>query len=110
MQLRFICKIDGYNIVMINHPVVPQTYEQWRRCITVDCRINLTREYIESRLVALDDAESIENRNFRRLYGDGHFAAVRQWFRQALKDNRQESQARQWSGALDRTADAAVQS
>lgn len=71
---------------MNDQPVVPQTYEQWRRCIIVNCRVQLTRPYIESRLLALDDAESAENRNFRRLYGDPHFESVRKWFRQALSE------------------------
>lgn len=71
---------------MIDGPVFPHTYEQWRRCITLRCRIPLIREYIEGRLRAREDAESAENSSFLRLYGNAHRDSVRSWFRQALRD------------------------
>ncbi|MBL9007583.1 MAG: hypothetical protein JNJ46_25225 [Myxococcales bacterium] len=71
---------------MAEHGSIPLTYAQWRECITVKCRIKLSRNYLEDRLCSLEESESNENRNFRRLYGEAHFQAVRRWFQKALEE------------------------
>lgn len=63
--------------------MIPETYAQWHRCITVDCGIALTSDFIARRLAAMADAQSEENRRFRRLYGDAHWQRVQGWFKQA---------------------------
>jgi len=63
--------------------VIPATYAQWHRCITVDCNIALTSEYIAQRLRVLRDDSLEETVRFRRLYGDPHWQAVCAWFEQA---------------------------
>ena len=60
--------------------MIPETYAQWHRCITVDCGIALTPDFIAQRLAALADTQSQENVRFRRLYGDAHWQRVRTWF------------------------------
>jgi len=64
--------------------MIPETYAQWHRCITVDCGIALTPDFIAQRLAALADAQSQENVRFRRLYGDAHWQRVRKWFKLAI--------------------------
>lgn len=71
---------------MANTSPIPLTYAQWRECITMKCRIQLTREYLEGRIDSLSDSDSDESRSFRRLYGEAHFQAVRRWFQKALDD------------------------
>jgi len=65
-------------------PVIPQTYEQWRHCITVECGIPLTRAFVKERLAVWADARGDESRRFDQLYGPEHRERVRQWFAQAL--------------------------
>ena len=61
----------------------PQTYEQWRHCITVECSIPLTMEFVTRRLAVWRDETSAETARFRRLYGDAHWQAVIGWFEHA---------------------------
>jgi hypothetical protein len=63
--------------------VIPQTYADWRYCITVQCGLALSPDYIQSRIHALSTAGSEETERFRRLYGDPHWQNVLAWFRQA---------------------------
>lgn len=60
--------------------MIPETYAQWRRCITVDCGLSLTPEFIAQRLAAMADAQSDDTLRFRRLYGDAHWQRVQRWF------------------------------
>lgn len=62
---------------------LPSSYEEWRHCITVKCKVALTAAYVEQRIAALQDAGSDETRSFRRLYGEGHWRAVLGWFERA---------------------------
>jgi len=62
---------------------VPQTYEQWHHCITVDCGLALTPAFIKERLGVWRDANADETQRFRRRYGDSHWQAVLGWFEQA---------------------------
>ena len=65
--------------------VIPRTYDQWRHCIIVDCRITLTLEYIESRLRALANIQDDSTRQFIELYGHDHHHAVIAWFERAAR-------------------------
>jgi len=64
---------------------VPQTFEQWRHCITVDCGLALTPAFIKERLAVWRDDKAEETQRFRRIYGDAHWQAVVGWFEQAEK-------------------------
>lgn len=66
--------------------MIPQTYAQWRHCITVECGIVLERTYVVQRLAAWRDAQGDETQRFRRLYGDIHWKSVISWFEQAERD------------------------
>ena len=64
----------------------PETYEQWKHCITVECGIPLTPDFVSQRLSSWRDESSDETRRFRRLYGDGHWQSVIGWFERAEKE------------------------
>lgn len=66
--------------------MIPQTYEQWWHCITVDCGIEMTPEYLSRRLAILSDRDSQETRRFRDLYGDHHWKTVTGWFERAARE------------------------
>lgn len=68
---------------MPDRVVFPGTYEQWRHCITVRCKVALTCEYIKQRIQVLSDPTSKDAETFRRLYGRGHLSAVLDWFKRA---------------------------
>lgn len=67
-------------------PIVPQSYEDWKHCITALCRIPLTSEYIESRIAALADRSDPGTERFARTWGEDHLARVQSWFFQAQKE------------------------
>lgn len=69
----------------LNTPALPQTYEQWRHCITVECGIALARAFVAERLQVWNDPAHDEVHRFEQLYGPTHRERVRQWFAQALK-------------------------
>lgn len=65
---------------------VPGNYAEWRYCITVDCRIVLTREYIKQRLAELHDERVLHTRQFIQSWGQAHLQRVIHWFEQALAE------------------------
>jgi len=67
-------------------PVIPQTYDQWRHCITVECGLDLTADYIAQRLAVWRNVRLEETQRFRRLYGDAHWQSVLGWFERAQKE------------------------
>jgi hypothetical protein len=62
-----------------------KNYEEWRRCIEVDCRIPLTRAFVEQRLQIYQDQGHEETKRFISLYGSEHLAFIIQCFEQARK-------------------------
>jgi len=64
---------------------IPQSYEQWQHCITVECGLALTPDFIKERLAVWRDDRADETQRFRRLYGDAHWRAVTGWFEQAQR-------------------------
>ncbi len=63
--------------------VIPLSYEQWRHCIEVRCKIQLTSTYIRERLTELQDDKQARTREFARLYGADHLQRTIAWFRRA---------------------------
>lgn len=61
---------------MMNSPF-PENYEQWKHCITVDCGIPLTPEFVAQRLNVWRNETLEETARFRKLYGDDHWLARR---------------------------------
>lgn len=66
---------------------IPQNYEQWRHCIEHWCGIELTPDYIEQRLQALQDSNNHHTRRFIECYGEPHHSEVLGWFRRAQQDS-----------------------
>lgn len=63
-----------------------ETYEDWRRCITVDCGIPLTLEYCRERLQVMSDPDDRTTRRFVETWGDEHRRRVVEWFERAQSD------------------------
>jgi hypothetical protein len=64
--------------------MIPQTYEEWRHCIEVDCGLSLTPAFIAERLAELSQPDHERTRQYVRLYGEPHRQRVIGWFEQAL--------------------------
>lgn len=60
--------------------MIPQTFEQWKHCILYDCKIVLTREFVQKRLAVLEDTEHPETKKFVQLYGQQHLSNIISWF------------------------------
>ena len=62
---------------------IPQTYEEWRHCITVICRQPITGPYIEERIKALNSTTDHMTVRFVQLYGDAQRVKTLEWFERA---------------------------
>lgn len=62
--------------------MIPQTFEEWQKCIVNDCKVNLTKEFAEKRLKVYSDANNPETRKFVELYGQQHVQNVIAWLQQ----------------------------
>lgn len=65
--------------------IIPQTYDQWRHCIIVECGLELSPSFIENRLAALNNEGEHYTQQFIRLYGRDYLDTVIAWFLQAQK-------------------------
>ena len=65
---------------------LPTSFDQWHHCITVRCKLHLTRRYIHDRLRELTNIDDPKTKEFTRLYGDEHRQRVIAWFRQAFRE------------------------
>ena len=63
--------------------MIPNTFEEWRYCITTKCGIPLTIAYIEERLRALQSPRDAATARFRDLYGQQQLDQTIRWFEQA---------------------------
>ena len=70
---------------MMSGPI-PQDYNEWRHCITVECGIPLTADFVAQRLTVWRDESLEETRRFRRLYGDAYWETMIGWFENAERD------------------------
>jgi len=59
-------------------------YEQWRHCITVDCRIRLTRDFLVDRLEALSRTTGEDTQRFVSAWGETHRVRILGHMQRAL--------------------------
>ena len=50
--------------------MIPQTFEQWKRCIEHDCKIRQNKDFARQRLKIYEDSVHPQTLNFIRLYGE----------------------------------------
>lgn len=62
--------------------MVPQTFNDWKNCISIDCGIALTKEFAQRRLFIYSDLENLETKKFVSLYGQLHLNNITQWLKQ----------------------------
>jgi hypothetical protein len=59
--------------------MIPKNYQEWHKCITVDCNILLTPDYIKKRLSIYKDENHLETIKFKSLYGQVHLQNIVKW-------------------------------
>lgn len=70
----------------MENAIIPHNYEAWRHCITVECGLELTADFIEERVSALQNNKDYSTKKFVQLYGQQHLQNVLGWFIQAQKN------------------------
>ncbi|MEL7231715.1 MAG: hypothetical protein AAGJ85_04315 [Pseudomonadota bacterium] len=65
---------------------VPESYEDWKHCITVKCDIPLTAQYIDGRIAALTDDGDFNTQKFIERWGAKHHARTVEWFKRAKEE------------------------
>lgn len=60
--------------------MIPKTYEEWKKCILIDCKINLTSEFVKERITTLENIDNQETKRFINLYGGNHYQNILSWF------------------------------
>jgi len=63
--------------------IIPENYDQWHHCIVVECGLELTPNFIEQRILALQNNKEHYTRQFVNKYGPQHHQRVLSWFTQA---------------------------
>jgi hypothetical protein len=63
--------------------MIPENFEQWLHCITVDCKIQLTKDFISSRIKELKDSKHPHTVQIIKIYGQEHYQNLLNWFSQA---------------------------
>lgn len=66
--------------------VVPNSYEDWKHCITVACGISLTPGYVNERVAALSNKSDHHTQRFIEQWGQAHHQRTLAWFRQAAAE------------------------
>ena len=61
-------------------------YDDWKHCITVECGIPLTPDYVEQRIAALKDPQNHHTQKFKSTWGEAHLNKVIGWFEAAKQD------------------------
>jgi hypothetical protein len=64
-------------------PILPDSFESWKHCITITCGITLTTAYVETRISILKDTHEKSTKRFIALYGADHYHNVLNWFEQS---------------------------
>lgn len=67
--------------------MIPTSYEQWRECIEVRCKIQLTPAFINERLSELRRGGDPKTKAFAQLYGADHLERTIAWFQRAKDDS-----------------------
>ena len=61
--------------------MLPQTFQEWKNCITKDCKINLTIEFAQERLKVFENNKNSETLKFASLYGREHLKNIIEWLK-----------------------------
>ena len=61
---------------------MPNHFEEWKRCLEVNCKIPLTKDFANSRIQIYTDNSHDETKKFIELYGINHLNNIIKWYKQ----------------------------
>ena len=62
--------------------MVPQTFDEWKNCLINNCRVHLTKSFVQQRLAVYQNKKNKETQKFISLYGEHHLQNIINWFKQ----------------------------
>jgi hypothetical protein len=62
--------------------MIPNTFNDWKKCIEQDCKIKLTNDFAKQRLSVYENEENEETKKFVQLYGEQHLKNIITWLQQ----------------------------
>lgn len=65
--------------------MIPRNFDEWKNCIVNDCRIELTKTFVQQRLSVYENAKHPETRKFIELYGQQHLEDVIFWYQKVRR-------------------------
>lgn len=66
--------------------MIPQNYDDWVKCITIGCKIDLTVEFARERIDALRDRSDAHTKKYVEMYGEAYLERVLGWFERAFEE------------------------
>ena len=62
--------------------MIPENFENWKKCLEVNCKIPITKDFAASRLQIYTDDTNRETKKFAELYGSNHLQNIIKWYKQ----------------------------
>lgn len=69
--------------------MIPNDYNSWKHCITIECGIELSKDFLQNRIRVLTDVTNQETQKIILLYGQIHIHNLIKWMQQALYEFKQ---------------------
>jgi len=66
--------------------MIPQTFNGWANCIVKDCKINLTKEFAEKRLLVYQNNKNSRNPKIYFALWRATFTNIINWFKKIKND------------------------
>jgi hypothetical protein len=66
--------------------MIPTNFNDWKRCIEIDCKIKLNEDFARQRLKIYQDNNNQESLKFIQLYGEQHLNNIVQWYKKIVND------------------------
>jgi hypothetical protein len=65
---------------------IPKTYEEWKYCIGIKCRQELSKDFILERIKTYSTPHNPETIRFINHYGSVHLVNILNWYKKALEE------------------------
>lgn len=66
--------------------MIPRNFDEWKNCIVNDCKIELTKTFVQQRLSVYENTNHPETKKFEKLYGRQHLDNIIYWYKKAREE------------------------
>lgn len=63
--------------------MIPKNFYEWHKCITEDCCIQLTPNFVQERIKVFENDTHAETIKFKQLYGVQQLQMTISWYKEA---------------------------